>query len=235
MAKVVRIDALEELGLDEPNFLHIQESYVRQVAQGKPFMAKKKSKSEVAGTGAKMFRQKGTGRARQGGRRNPHMTGGGLAFAPHPREAVKGLNKRVRVSALRSAVLWHIQSGSAHCIEGADFDGFAKTKQVADVLHNVPGSGDICLVLLRDVLAWRSSRNIAGVRRLTPEGLNVRDLVDAGNLVFSFGALESYRRLLQQQWVPGAAADLSNATLELDSVEDGQAEEREEVLEEVAP
>lgn len=234
MAKLVRIDALEELGLDEPNFLHIQESYLRQVAHGKPFTAKKKRKSEVAGTGAKLLRQKGTGRARQGERRNPHMTGGGLAFAPHPRVAVKRLNKRVRVSALRSAVLWHIQSGSAHYIEGADFDGFAKTRQVAEVLHSVPGSGDICLVLLRDVLAWRGSRNIAGVRRLTPAGLNVRDLVEVGNLVFSFGALESYRKLLQQQWMPGAAEDLSDTALELDSIDEEQAEEGEEVMEEVA-
>lgn len=203
MAKAVKIEALPELGLDEPNKLHIQESYLRQIAHGKPFTAKKKRKSDVAGTGAKMFRQKGTGRARQGERRNPHMTGGGLAFAPQPRLQVKRLNKRIRVSALRSAVLWHVQQGSAYYVEGADFDTLPKTKQVAMLLDTIPGTGgDICLVLHKGALVWRSSRNLAGVRLITPEHLNVRDLVEAETLVFGASALDEYKQLLQLQWLP---------------------------------
>jgi large subunit ribosomal protein L4 len=203
MAKAVKIEALPELGLDEPNKLHIQESYLRQIAHGKPFTAKKKRKSDVAGTGAKIFRQKGTGRARQGERRNPHMTGGGLAFAPQPRLQLKRLNKRVRISALRSAVLWHVQQGSAYFVEGADFDALPKTKQVSMILDTIPGTGgDICLVLHKSALVWRSSRNLAGVRLITPDHLNVRDLVESENLVFAHSALEEYKLLLQLQWLP---------------------------------
>ena len=84
-AAVEMRDALPELGLEEPNRLHIQESLLRQVAHGSPLTAKKKRKSDVRATSAKMYRQKGTGRARQGERTNPHFVGGGLAFPPTPR------------------------------------------------------------------------------------------------------------------------------------------------------
>jgi large subunit ribosomal protein L4 len=203
VAKAIKIEALPELGLETPNLLHIQESYLRQIAHGKPFTAKKKRKSDVAGTGAKIFRQKGTGRARQGERRNPHMTGGGLAFAPQPRLQRKRLNKRVRISALRSAVLWHIQQGSAYYIDGADFNAMPKTKQVAAVLNSIPGgNSDICLVLSKNSLVWRSTRNIGGVRLITADHLNVRDLVESENLIFAASALDEYKKLLQLQWLP---------------------------------
>jgi large subunit ribosomal protein L4 len=202
VAKTVKIEALPELGLDVPNLLHIQESYLRQIAHSKPLTAKKKRKSDVAGTGAKLFRQKGTGRARQGERRNPHMTGGGLAFAPQPRTPRKRLNKRVRISALRSAVLWHIQQGSAYYVEGADFEQFAKTKQVAQLLDSVPGTGKLCLVLPRKSVIWRSSRNIGHVVLVSPLELNVRDLVESENLIFSASAIEEYKTFLKLQNEP---------------------------------
>jgi large subunit ribosomal protein L4 len=212
VAKALKIEALPELGLETPNLLHIQESYLRQIAHGKPFTAKKKRKSDVAGTGAKIFRQKGTGRARQGERRNPHMTGGGLAFAPQPRLQHKRLNKRVRISALRSAVLWHIQQGSAYYIDGADFNTLPKTKQVAAVLNSIPGgNSDICLVLSKNSLVWRSTRNIGGVRLITPDHLNVRDLVESENLVFALSALDEYKKLLQLQWLPVLDDDADEA------------------------
>lgn len=202
MASLSKINALPELGLEEPNRLHIQESYLRQVAHGKPFTAKKKRKSDVHGTTAKPYRQKGTGRARQGPRTNPHFTGGGLAFAPQPRTPRKGLNKIVRRSALRSAVLWHVQGGSAWQIEGADFDGFDKTKRVAGLLSELLGTGTLTLVVSPGTLAQRSSRNLARVRLITPERVNVRDLVEVKNLVFAAGALDSFRAWLNAQNSP---------------------------------
>jgi len=199
MAKVQRVESLPELAIDQPNMLHIQESYLRQAAHAKPVTACKKRKSEVAGTGAKMFRQKGTGRARQGERRNPHMTGGGLAFPPKPRVPRKRLNKRVRVSALRSAVLWHVQNGSAYVIAGSDFEGLAKTKQVAKLLKGLLGGGMVCLVLDPTSLAWRSGRNIAGLLLIEPKELNVGDLADCACLAFSEAALEQYKKMLELQ------------------------------------
>src|SRR5687767_5164641 len=127
MASTVKIDALPELLIERPNPLHIQESYLRQIANGTPFTASKKNKSRVSGSTAKIYRQKGTGRARQGERTNVHMRGGGLAFPPLPRLQTKRMNKHTRRSALRSAILHHVSGGSAWRIDGADFAGFEKT------------------------------------------------------------------------------------------------------------
>ncbi len=162
MAKAVKIEALPELGLDQPNKLHIQESYLRQIAHGKPFTAKKKRKSDVAGTGAKMFRQKGTGRARQGERRNPHMTGGGLAVRaaaapaaqaaeqarPRQRSALSGccgMSSKAQPTSSKARTLMRCRRRSrSRCC-------WTRSPAPAD---------DICLVLHQGALVWRCSRNI---------------------------------------------------------------------------
>jgi large subunit ribosomal protein L4 len=198
MAKKVKLKELPELQIEKCNLYHIQESYLRQVAHGSPLTAKKKRKSDVQATSAKMYRQKGTGRARQGERTNPHMTGGGLAFPPRPRKQIKHLNKQVRRSALRSAVLHHINSDSAFVIQGKDFDGLARTKEVNGVLSTVEARTMI-LVLMNDHPVWLGARNLPFVRPVTPEHINVRDLVESEALVFSQSALDHYREMLTQQ------------------------------------
>jgi large subunit ribosomal protein L4 len=217
MAKVVQLTALEELGIDQPNMLHIQESYLRQIAHSMPFTAKKKTKGEVAMTTAKWFRQKGTGRARQGAKSNPHMYGGGRAFPPRPRVKHVGLNKHVRQNAVRSAVLWHIQQGTAHMIKGADFDAFEKTREVAAVLNGLTRFGTICLVQRRSEPAWRSTRNIWNVRQLVPQSINLRDLMEAHYLVFAESALEDYRELLKLRLAPLEAEAVQQATTEVEA------------------
>jgi large subunit ribosomal protein L4 len=197
VAKIVKIKDMPELGLEEPNMLHIQESYTRQVAHSKPITAKKKRKSDVTATGAKWFRQKGTGRARQGERTNPHMYGGGLAFPPHPRLQNKKLNKRVRISALRSAVLAHVLGGSAYCVQGPDFEDAAKTREVYSGLDSVFAEGSVVLVLPAGAGAWLAGRNIAGLTMVHPEEINVRDLVDNDSLVFTTGSLQRFKELLE--------------------------------------
>jgi large subunit ribosomal protein L4 len=204
MATLEALSELQELGLDEPNLHHISESYLRQVAHGSPLTAKKKRKSDVAMTTAKWYRQKGTGRARQGEKSNPHMYKGGRAFPPRPRLQRKGLNKHVRRSALRSAVLAHVQSGSAYLVRGGDFDGFSKTKQVAGVLSGV-AAPTLVLVVNAGAGAQLASRNLPHVRLLTPERINVRDLVESQALVFAETALDSYRQLLKANNHPAAA------------------------------
>ena len=198
MAKKVKLKELPELLIEKPNAHHIQESYLRQVALASPLTAKKKRKSDVRATSAKWYRQKGTGRARQGERTNPHMYGGGLAFPPRPRRQVKHLNKQVRRSALRSAVLHHILSDSAFIIQGKDFDGFTKTKDVNGVLSGVDAR-TISLVVLSDNPVWLGARNLPFVRPVTPEHLNVRDLVESEAVVFSQSALDHYKDMLNLQ------------------------------------
>jgi large subunit ribosomal protein L4 len=200
MAQANKLTELPELLIDEPNMLHIQESYMRQMTHDRPLTAKKKNKSEVNATGAKWFRQKGTGRARQGEQTNPHMYGGGLAFPPTPRTPRKRLNKQIRISALRSAVLAHIKDDSCFVIDGKDFEQIMKTKDVAAQLVSLPGS--ISLVIPQDVPVWRSSRNLMMVRQMTAQHINVRDLVETDYLVFSASALEDYKAILKAQAIP---------------------------------
>lgn len=207
MAKTVKLKALTELGLEEVNVLHIQESYLRQVSHGHPLTAKKKSKSDVRATGAKWYRQKGTGRARQGETTNPHLTGGGLAFPPRPRLPRKRLNKHVRRSALRSAILWHIQGESAHVIQGQDFLQITKTKQVGELLQKIASYETLCLVLPADAPVWQAARNLWNVRLIPPTSLNVRDLVESSHLVFTQNALDEFKRVMAGYALPAAQAD----------------------------
>ena len=213
MAKTVKLKELTDLGLDDINLLHIQESYVRQSAHARPLTAKKKSKSEVRATGAKWYRQKGTGRARQGETTNPHLTGGGLAFPPHPRTPRKRLNKQVRRSALRSALLHHIRVGSATVVQGQDFLQIAKTKAVDAILKKVAGYESVCLVLPADVAVWQAARNLWNVRLTTAAALCVRDLVECGQLVFAQGALDEFKLILAAHKV-SKASSTAGATAE---------------------
>ena len=221
MARVIKIKEMKELALDEPNLNHIQESYLRQIAHAHPVTACKKRKSDVRATGAKWFRQKGTGRARQGELTNPHMTGGGLAFAPKPRKPRKGMNKHVRQSALRSAVLLHMLGESAHVIQGKDFDTIAKTKQVAEMLAKVSEFETISLVISRDNPVWKAARNIWNLRVMEPEFVNVRDLVESGQLVFSQEALDKFKDLMAARVAGGIEEEEPEAAQEPDTDQDG--------------
>jgi large subunit ribosomal protein L4 len=212
VAKAVKLKELPELGLTEPNLLHVQESYLRHVAHAKRPTAKKQRKSDVTATGAKWYRQKGTGRARQGARINPHMRGGGLAFPPRPIARSKRLNKHVRRSGLRSAVFHHVSQGSAYVVQGKDFDDIDKTKEVAAILGGIPG-GQISLVLRRGSAVWRSCRNIWNVRLLAPTQVNVRDLVETDCLVFAQSALDEYRALLKREVEPPDEEDTAEGNV----------------------
>jgi large subunit ribosomal protein L4 len=102
----------------------------------------------------------------------------------------------VRRSAQRSAVLWHVQNGSAYYIDGNDFDTLAKTKQVAEILENIGEGGKVTLVLSEGSSVWKSARNLPLVSVVRPTGVNVRDLVHNQYLVFSASALDAYKKLL---------------------------------------
>lgn len=199
MAKTVKLNKIAELGVSEPNLLHVQESYLRQVAHGTPLTAKRKSKSDVRATGAKWYKQKGTGRARQGQTTNPHLEGGGLAFPPRPRLRRKRLNKQVRRNALRSAVMLHVSEGTAHVIQGQDFNDIVRTKDAAGILGKISAYETICLVVPKDAQIWQATRNIFNVRAITANEINVRDLVESSYLVFSQAALDEFKGLLSAQ------------------------------------
>jgi large subunit ribosomal protein L4 len=150
-----------------------------------------RNRALVRGGGAKPWRQKGTGRARQGTIRAPHFAGGGVVFGPQPRHYTVKVNRKARRAALRSALSIHAERSS---IFGLDASGFEapSTKQAADLIDDRRG-GSVLIVLSGpdEVTAFKSFRNLAGVTVLAAADCGVADIVGAATIVFSPDALDA--------------------------------------------
>ena len=150
-----------------------------------------KTRGEVAMTGAKAWRQKGTGRARAGALSTPQRTGGGIAFGPKPRGYTVKVNRKARRRALRAALSLHAQRGSLAVIDPAGFDQ-PSTKRAAEVL-GASGAGRRALVVLAregEEACVKSFRNLPGASVMPVDAVGVADLVGAPRLVLSPAALE---------------------------------------------
>jgi large subunit ribosomal protein L4 len=145
----------------------------------------------VRGGGAKPWRQKGTGRARQGTIRAPHFAGGGVVFGPQPRQYTVKVNRKARRAALRCALSIHAGRKSIFGLDAAGFDA-PSTKQAAELLEDRRG-GSVLIVLSGpdEAAAFKSFRNLAGVNVLAADDCGVADLVGAATVVFSSDALAS--------------------------------------------
>ena len=161
-----------------------------------------RTRAEVAGGGAKPWRQKGTGRARAGSNRSPLWTGGGTAFGPRPRSYAFKVNRKERRSALRSALSLHAGRGSVAIVDAAAFEE-PKTSQARSLLEDW-GQAAPTLVVLADgeSAAARSFRNLARVSVLGAEEVGVGDLLGAASVVFSE---QSLRQLSERAGAGGGA------------------------------
>jgi large subunit ribosomal protein L4 len=150
-----------------------------------------KTRGEVAMTGAKAFRQKGTGRARAGALSTPNRIGGGIAFGPKPRGYTVKVNRKARRRALRSALSLHADRGSLAVIDPAKFDT-PSTKSAAEALDSF-GEGRALLVLGREgeENCAKSFRNIRGTVVLTADEVGVADIIGAARLVMSQAAIDA--------------------------------------------
>ena len=150
-----------------------------------------KTRGEVAMTGAKAWRQKGTGRARAGALSTPQRTGGGIAFGPKPRGYTVKVNRKARRRALRAALSLHAQRGSLAVIDPAGFDQ-PSTKRAAEVLGASGGGRRALVVLAREgeEACVKSFRNLPGASVMPVDAVGVADLVGAPRLVLSPAALE---------------------------------------------
>jgi large subunit ribosomal protein L4 len=151
--------------------------------------ASAKTRSEVAGTTAKQWRQKGTGRARVGSGKVSHFTGGGVAFPPIPRSYKMKVNKKVRVQAYRMAFGDLVSGGTVRVLAGAEF-AEPSTKRAAEII-NKAGIAKPLLVLVgpEEISALKSFRNIADTRALTVGEAEVQDYVWAGSLLLTEAAV----------------------------------------------
>ena len=152
--------------------------------------ASTKTRGEVAMTGAKAWRQKGTGRARAGALSTPQRTGGGIAFGPKPRHYISKVNRKERRRALRAALSVHADRDSLRALDAAAFDAPA-TKQAAAALSDLGGDGLALVVLVEgEENAALSFRNLSGVGVLRADDVGVADVLGAMRMLCSEAALE---------------------------------------------
>jgi large subunit ribosomal protein L4 len=169
----------------------VHEVVIAELAARRRGTAATRTRGLVRGGDAKPWRQKGTGRARQGTIRAPHFSGGGVVFGPHPRHYTVKVNRKARRAALRSALSIHADRKS---IFGLDVGGFEapSTKQASDLIADHRG-GSVLIVLSGpdEVTAFKSFRNLAGVNVLAAADCGVADLIGAASVVFSSDALDA--------------------------------------------
>lgn len=168
----------------------IHQAVVRQMANRRLGTADTLTRAEVRGGGAKPWRQKGTGRARQGSRTSPHWAGGGIIFGPHPRSYEQKMPAKMRRTALRGALSAKRADGAVRVVEGFGLDAI-KTKTMLERLAGWNAGGKVLLVLAaRDQAVELSCRNLREVRVILADSLNVVDLLEADTIVFTREALE---------------------------------------------
>jgi large subunit ribosomal protein L4 len=173
----------------------MQSVVVAQAAARRSGTAATKNRALVSGGNSKPYRQKGTGRARQGSTRSPQFAGGGIVFGPQPRSYEQHLPKKVRKAALRSAVSLRNREKRLHVapLEISEM----KTRRVVELLQRL-GVGDALLVTAqRDPKLERAARNLPGVRVLCAMGLNVRDVLAREHLVLSRDAVSALAERLR--------------------------------------
>ena len=163
---------------------------VSQLANKRQGTQKAKTRSEVSGGGRKPWRQKGTGHARQGSTRAPQWTGGGVVFAPTPRDYSFKLNKKERRAALKSALTSRVEEKKFIVVDEINFDEI-KTKKFQDVLNN--RSVSKALVVLEDgnKNAELSARNIADVKTAKTNTINVYDILKYNTVIATKAAVQA--------------------------------------------
>ena len=168
----------------------IHQAVVRQQAGRRIGSADTLTRAEVRGGGKKPWRQKGTGRARQGTRSAPQWAGGGVVFGPHPRSYEQRMPAKMRRSALRGALSAKQADGALRVVTGFDLDEI-RTRSMLERLEAWKAEGKVLLVLPgRDPTVERSARNLREVRVILADSLNVVDLLEADTVVFTREALD---------------------------------------------
>jgi large subunit ribosomal protein L4 len=174
----------------------MHQALVRQLANARLGTHKTKTRGEISGGGRKPWRQKGTGRARQGSIRAPQWRGGGTVFGPTPRSYEQQMPRRMRRQALRSALSTKASGAQVKVVDSLDMDA-PKTKEIQGMLQNL-GIDSSALILLpqRDETILRSVRNLSQVRTLVAQYLNVRDLLKYDYILMPLASLEVIEGIL---------------------------------------
>jgi large subunit ribosomal protein L4 len=171
----------------------IHQVVVAQLAAARQGTHSTKTRGEVAGGGRKPYRQKGTGRARQGSIRAPHFAGGGVAHGPTPRSYVQRTPKKMKAAALRGALSDRARNGRIHVVSSFVEGDVPSTRTATALLAGLSTRKNLLVVLDRESdAAWKSLRNLEQVHVLAVDQLNTYDVLVSDDVVFSHAAFEQF-------------------------------------------
>ncbi|MGA7689720.1 MAG: 50S ribosomal protein L4 [Jiangellales bacterium] len=177
----------------EVNVPLIHQVVVAQLAAARQGSHKTKTRGEVAGGGRKPYKQKGTGRARQGSIRAPQFAGGGVVHGPQPRSYVQRTPKKMKAAALRGALSDRASHGRVHVVDSLVSGDTPSTKAAIAALAAVSERAKPLVVLTRDdEVSWKSLRNLGHVHALAADQLNAYDVLCADDVIFTSAALDSW-------------------------------------------
>jgi large subunit ribosomal protein L4 len=188
-ASVGTVDLSDTLFAAPVNAAVLHQVVTAQLAGRRTGTSNTKTRGEVAGGGAKPYRQKGTGRARQGSKRAPHFAGGGVVFGPHPRSYEQRLPRKMKKLALRGALTAKLGDEAIKVIDSFGLEAI-KTRELVAVLGNIEAKGRVLVVApARDQNLDLSARNLPTVEVILADSLNVVDLLRADVVLIEQPAL----------------------------------------------
>jgi large subunit ribosomal protein L4 len=206
MANATTLDVLDATGkktgsVDLPadvfdvqtNVPLIHQVVVAQLAAARQGTHKTKGRGEVSGSGVKPFKQKGTGRARQGSVRMPQHRGGGIVHGPVPRDYAQRTPKKMIAAALLGALSDRVRAGRLHVVDSLALGETPSTKAVSQLLAGIASSKNVLVVIERDdELSFKSVRNISTIHVLPADQLNAYDVLVSDDIIFTRAAFDTF-------------------------------------------
>ncbi len=191
----------------QANVALLHQVVVAQQAAARQGTHATKTRGEVSGGGKKPYRQKGTGRARQGSTRAPQFAGGGVVHGPQPRDYTQRTPKKMKAAALRGALSDRARANQVHVVSGLVDGDTPSTKTARKVLESVTEARRVLVVLNRtDEVAWVSVRNLPHVHVIAPDQLNTYDVLVNDDVVFTKDSLDVFLASKAQQGSGSAEA-----------------------------
>ncbi|MDX8144759.1 large subunit ribosomal protein L4 [Lentzea waywayandensis] len=191
----------------QANVALLHQVVVAQQAAARQGTHSTKTRGEVRGGGKKPYRQKGTGRARQGSTRAPQFAGGGVVHGPQPRDYSQRTPKKMKAAALRGALSDRARANQVHVVSGLVDGDTPSTKTARKVLESVTQARRVLVVLNRtDEVAWVSVRNLQHVHVIAPDQLNTYDVLVNDDVVFTKDSLDVFLASKAQQGSGSAEA-----------------------------
>jgi large subunit ribosomal protein L4 len=225
--KAGSVDLPDDVFDVQTNIPLIHQVVVGQLAAARRGTASTKTRAEVRGGGRKPYKQKGTGRARQGSTRAPQFVGGGVVHGPKPRDYAQRTPKKMKAAALRGALSDRARHGRIHVFSALVEGDKPSTKAAWTILDGLSERKNLLVVVERnDTTSWSSLRNLENVHVLVPDQLNTYDVLCADDIVFTQGALSTF--LAGPTKGKSAKAEVSDAAVQDEPVQDANEADKPE-------